>query len=256
MNAIITAITMAVIKPKDMPPFWVLSVFGGSYKGYKHSERLTRLFMEIEFKFAAVSTALELLLTQEEIIKEKHAERTPSVRSYKDEIKQMAYLGFFLDAVYALTEKISHVTKIFHDGLLKDGFNKQRNDLLENPKLNPFLANLLDKLNWYDLFREVRVEHSHYGTSILAFGYDKGDPQTGYSQLILEIAGKGKRRVLIGTRYTFDLRKTKEIKKGIEEFIQKWSLVLLKKLGMNTTISGIPNQKNELTLREFMEGRE
>lgn len=246
---------MAVVKPKDMPSFWVLSVFGQSYGNYRHAQQLFRLLQEIGFKWSAVAIAFDLILDQEKIIQEKHKDTSPNARSYEPEIRQMAYLGFFLDAVYALTEKCSHVTKIFHNGKLKDGFNRQREMLLKNPKINSSLSTLMGQLTWYDLFREVRVQHSHYGTSILAFGYDK-EPQTGSSQLIIEIGGKGEKKVLTGSRYNFDLRKTVEIQKGVKMFIQEWSLVLLKKLDMNTTISGKSKEKGELILKNFLEGRD
>lgn len=44
---------MAVIKPKDMFPFGVLSIFGQSHNNYQHSEQIFRLLMEIEFKWKA-----------------------------------------------------------------------------------------------------------------------------------------------------------------------------------------------------------
>lgn len=246
---------MTVTKPKDMPPFWVLSVFGQSYDNYRHAEQLSCLFWEIEFKWAAVLIAINLILDQEKIIQEKHKDTAPKARSYELEVRQMAYLGFFLDAVYALTERCSHITKIFHNGKLKDGFNRQRKTLLNKPQINPPLSKLMSQLTWYDLFREVRVQHSHYGTSVLAFGYDK-EPQAGSSQLIIEVGGGEEKKVITGTRYNFDLRKTAEIKEGVEKFIQDWSLVLLQKLDMNTTISGKPKKEGEITLRSFLEGRD
>lgn len=245
---------MAVIKPKDMPPFWVLSVFGQSYNNYRYAEQLFRFFQEIGFKWSAISIAFDLILDQEKIIQEKHKDSAPKARSYEPEIRQMAYLGFFLDAVYALTERCSYVTKIFHGNKLKDGFNRQREKLLKNPQINPPLSKLMGQLTWYDLFREVRVQHSHYGTSVLAFGYDK-EPQTGSSQLIIEIGGKERKKVLTGSRYNFDLRKTAEIQEGVKKFVQEWSLVLLKKLDINITISGKPKEKGELSLKNFLEGR-
>lgn len=243
---------MAVTKLKDMPPFWVLSVFGQSYNNYRHAEQLFRLFQEIEFKASAVTIAFSLILEQEKTIQELH-KTGRSGRSYLPEVEQMAYLGFFLDAVYALTERIAHVTKIFNGGKLKDGFNKQRNSLLENPKNNPQLSELLSRIEWYDLFREVRVQHSHYGTSILAFGYDK-EPETGSSQLIIEIGGGGLKKILKGTRYNFDIRRTTEIKDGVSKFIQEWALILISKLDANATISGKKVSK-EATLKDFMMGR-
>ena len=69
----------------------------------------------------------------------------------------MAYLGFFLDAVYALKERISIVTKIFDLDLTK----------------------LMGKLDWYKLFIEIRNQHAHCGTSILSFGYDR-ELKTGF----------------------------------------------------------------------------
>lgn len=104
---------MAVIKPEDMPPFGVLSIFGQSYNNYRYSERLFRLLMEIEFKWSAVLVAYDLILKQEKVIQKEHKDITPRARSYGIEVIQIAYLGFFLDAVYALTERISLVTKFF-----------------------------------------------------------------------------------------------------------------------------------------------
>lgn len=246
---------MAVRKFKDMPHFWVLSVFGQSYNNYRYAEQLFRLFQEIEFKASAVTIAFSLILDQEKVIQDLH--KTPrSGRSYLPEVEQMAYLGFFLDAVYALTERLALVTKIFHRGkfTLSDHFHKQRTTLLEKPEINPPLSKLMSDLNWYDLFRELRVQNSHYGTSILAFGYNK-EPETGSSQLIIEIGKSGeKKKILTGDRYNFDIRKTVEIKEGINKFIQDWSLILLTKLDQNVTISGKKYGK-EATLKDFMNGR-
>lgn len=237
-----------------MPPFWVLTIFGQSYKNYQNSGQITRLLIEIEFKWYAVLTALDLILKQEKVIQSRHKDAAPKARSYKDEIMQMAYLGFFLDAVYALTERISLVTKIFYDNKLSDHFNTQRKTLLKNPTIDLLLSKLMNKIAWYDLFREIRVQHSHYGTSILAYGYDK-ELQDGFSKLIIEVGGGEVKKVLTGSRFSFDLRKTTEIKEGVEKFIQEWSLILLKKLDMSTTIPGVPKQKGDLTLKDFMEGR-
>ncbi|HUW22140.1 MAG TPA: hypothetical protein VMW41_05765 [Candidatus Bathyarchaeia archaeon] len=245
---------MALIKVKDAPPFLVLTLFGQSYDKYRHAEQIFLLLQEIEFKWSAVIIAFNLILGQEKVIQELHKDTTPKVRSYEPEVKQMAYLGFFLDTIYALTERCSHVTKIFHNGKLKEGFNRQRQVLLKKPEIDPPLAKLLSQIKWYALFREVRVQHSHYGSSVLAFGYDK-EPQTGSSQLIIEIGGGEEKKVLTGKRYNFDLRKTAEIKEGIEKFIQQWALVLLKKLDTNATISRDPKQKEEIPLEKFMEGR-
>lgn len=246
---------MTVTKPKNMPPFWVLKVFGQSYKNYQYSEPIVRLLMEIEFKWSAVLIAFDLIIKQEGIIQKKHKDITIKARSYHPEVEQMAYLGFFLDAIYALTERISHVTKIFHQNQLRDGFNTQRKTLLEKPQIDPSLSKLMEQLTWYDLFREVRVQHSHYGTSILAFGYDK-EPRTGSSQLIIEVGGGEKKKILTGSRYNFDLRKTAEIKEGLQEFIQEWSLVLLRKLDIDTTITpGESKENGAITLKNFMEGR-
>lgn len=242
---------MAVIKPKDMHPFWVLSIFGQSYNNYQYSERLFRLPMEIEFKWKAVLIAYDLTDKQEKAIQEEHKDTTPRGRSYGIEIMQMAYLGFFLDAVYALTERISLVTKIFHVNRLKGDFEGQREILLQKPEINPDLSELMGKLVWYELFVEIRAQHAHCGTSILAFGYDR-ELQTGFSQLIMKVARRRENKILTGTSYKFDLRKTKGIKEGLEKFIQDWSLVLLKKLDLNATML---NVKGGLTLGKFMEGR-
>lgn len=239
------------MKVKDAPPFFALTLFGQSFDKYRHAEQIFRLLQEIGFKWSAVTIAFNLILEQEKVIQELHKDTAPKARSYGPEVKQMAHLGFFLDAVYALTERCSQVTKIFHNGKLKEGFNRQRERLLKKPEIDPPLAKLLSQIKWYDLFREVRVQHSHYGSSVLAFGYDK-EPQTGSSQLIIEIGGGEKKKVLTGERYNFDLRKTAEIKEGVEKFIQAWSLLLLRKLDMNATITG---KKGETTLKEFMEGR-
>lgn len=246
---------MAVVKPNKMPPMWVLSVFGGSYNNYHYNDRLTRLFMEIEFKWYAVQIAHDLILKQEKIIQNEHKDTAPRARSYKIEIEQMAYLGFFLDAVYALTERISQATKIFYDNKLRDGFNKQRKDLLKKPQINPDLSKLMGQLSWYELFIEVRTQHSHYGTSILAYGYNK-EPQTGFSQLIIEVVKRKENKILTETRYNFDIRKTAEIKEGVRKFIQCWSLILLKKLDMDTTIIRGSKEIGKIKLRNFMEGRE
>lgn len=245
---------MVIVKPKDVSPFGVFSLFGQSYDGYKYADRLFRLFQEIGFKRTAVSIAFNLIQDQEKTIRDLHKNNSQKGRSYEPEVRQMAYVGFFLDSTYALTEKISQVTKIFHGKReLRDGFNKQREDLLQSPKLNPALSALLERLDWYDLYHEVRVEHTHYGTHILAFGYDKDNPEAGSSQLIIEVAGRKKKKVLTTARYNFDLRKTKEILSGMDEFIQQWALVLLKKLDMSTPF--MDDKKSTLTLSDFMEGR-
>ena len=243
---------MAVIKPKDMPPFGVLSIFGQSYNNYTHSEKLFRLIMEIEFKWWAVVTAYELLLKQIKLAQSERKDKTPRARSYKIEIELMTYLGFFLDSIYALTERISDVTKIFLDYRLKDKFRQQRKNLINNPNIDHKLSKLMASLSWYDLFIELRTQHSHYGTAILAYGYDN-ESQEDYPQLVIEIGGNKKGNVvLIVSRYKFDLRKTSDFKDGLEQFIQDWSLILLKKLDMNATMFGV---KDGLPLKKFMEGR-
>lgn len=241
---------MTVRPLKDMPPFWVLSVFGSSYNNYRYAQLLFNLFQEIVFKLNAVSIAFNLILEQEKVIQKLHKEN-PSARSYQPEIVQMAYLGFFLDAVYALTERIAIVTKIFHVNKLKSGFNRQREQLEKNPKINSSLAKLLLSLDWYDLFREVRVQHSHYGTAVLAFGYDK-EPEMGSSQLIMELFGEDKRKILTGKRYNFDIRRTAEIKDGVKKFIDDWAFILIKQLDENATISG---EKEGITVKDYLEGK-
>lgn len=246
---------MATIKPKDMPIFTVLSWFGQSYKNYQYSERLARLFTEIEFKFSAVSTAFDLILKQEEVIqKEQSKLKKTGVKSYKSEIKQMAYLGFFLDAVYALLEKVSQVTRVFHNNSLPNGFSKQRKRLLNEPDINRSLSKLVSMQNWFDLFIELREQHVHFGTSVLAFEYDK-DPEKGSSQLIMETYGGRRKKVLTNPRYTFALSKTAKIKNGVKKYIQNWSMLLLDKLDKNITITGRPKRKGELTLQDFLKDR-
>lgn len=245
---------MPTVKPNKLAPLTVLGMFGQSYKKFKHAGRLARLIMEIGFKLKGVYFAYDLIVKQEEVINKLHSDKPKGVRSYREEEKQMAYIGFFLDAVYKLTEKTAMVTKILHDGNLKEGFNRQREQIMKNPKVNPPLAKLLKELEWYDKFRELRTEDTHFGTAVLGYGFDK-EPKDGYSQLIIEIAGKGKKKVLTGDRYNFDVRKTVEIRDGVSKYVQDWALIMLKRLDPNTTMTGLPQVKKELILKDFLKGR-
>ena len=65
---------MAIVKAKDMPIFWVLSMFGGSYNSHRYNRRLTGLFQEINYKYRAVLVAFELILKQEKIIQKEQSE--------------------------------------------------------------------------------------------------------------------------------------------------------------------------------------
>lgn len=130
-------------------------------------------------------------------------------------------------------------------------FEKQRKYLLEKPEINPDLSELMGKLAWHELFIEVRAQHAHCGTAMLAFGYDK-ELDNGFSKLIIEVAKRRENKILTENRFNFDIRKTIEIKDGLKKFIQDWSLTLLKKLDMNTTML---NVKGGLTLKKFMESR-
>ncbi len=243
---------MAVIKPKEMPPFGVLSIFGQSYKKYKYNEQLFRLIMEIEFKWKAVLIAYELIDKQERIIQKERKDTTPRARSYDPEVKQIAYLGFLIDAVYALTERVSLVTRIFHDHQTSFRFERLKNLLISNHKINPQLSKLMIKQDWYDLFIELRTQHAHYGSAILSSGYDHKTSKN-YSQLVIQQGGDIKNNKILKTpREKFDIRKTREIVEGLRTFIQDWSLVLLQKLDINATMFGV---KDGLPLKKFMEGR-
>ena len=215
---------MAIIKPTDVPPFGVLSIFGQSYKNYMYSGKLFRLIMEIEFKWWAVVTAHKLLLKQIKLAYRERNDKTPRARSYQIEIDLMTYLGYLLDSIYALTERIADVTKIFLDYKLRDKFRQQRKKLIDDPSIDHKLSNLMANLSWYDLFIELRTQHSHYGTAILAYGYDQ-ESHEDYPQLVIELGGnKEGNVVLIGSRYKYDLRKTSDFLDGLKKFIQDLKL--------------------------------
>lgn len=221
---------METIKEKD--DLIILFLFAQTLDNYKHNEALVRLMMEINFKWYSVVTIHELIKTQEEEIKKLRKDKTTGARSYEPEMKLMTYLEAYLSVIYALTERLSAVTKIFYgdsNSKLKDGFHKQREQLLKKTELHKELSNLLTKQDWYDLFREVREETTHYGTSFLAWGVDKttGDE---FSQLVIEVGGKRNKKVLTSTRYSFDVRNVDLILKGLLSFMKAWASILVKKL--------------------------
>ncbi len=248
---------MIVYKPNKVPISLLFLMFGPNFNEHGHGTKIYGMYEEISIKSSAVLIACDLIDKQENVLKELTSKHL-TVRSYGPEIKQMAYLGFFLDAVYALTERCSSLTKMFLGNklkyTLKDGFNKQREQLLENPHIDPVLTKLMKGLTWYDLFREVRVQHAHYGTSILAHGDGKGLPK-GFSQFRINVGGNEAKKVLKGPSYKFDIPKTREIKDGVIKYTQDLFLALLKKMDPNTTIVGEPKEKSKFTLKEYLKGR-
>lgn len=248
---------MAVYKPNEVPVGLLFMMFGPNFNERGHGTKIYGMYEEIGFKSSAVLIAYDLIEKQEKVLKELTSKHL-TVRSYTPEVRQMAYLGFFLDAVYALTERCSSLTKMFLGNklkyTLKDGFHKQRESLLKNPYIDPVLTKLMKDLTWYDLFVEVRVQHAHYGTSILAHGNGKGLPK-GFSQLRINVGRNQGNKVLKDPNYKFDIPKTRAIKDGVIKYTQDLFLFLLKKMDQNTTIMGEPKEKSKLTLKEYLKGR-
>lgn len=248
---------MAVYKPNEIPVSMLFMMFGPNFDEHGRGTIIGGMFEEINLKISAVLIAYNLIEEQEKVLVELTSKHL-SVRSCAPEIRQTAYLGFFFDTVYALTERCASLTKMCLGNklkyTLKDGFNKQRKQLLTNPSIDLALAKLMKSLTWYDLFRELRVQNTHYGISLLVHGDGKGLPK-GFSQLRINVLGKRDRKVLKGPTYKFDVPKTKEIRDGVLKYTQDLFLVLLRKMDPNTTIMGEPKEKSKFILKEYLKGR-
>lgn len=244
---------MPIKSPKELPVLTVLMLFGTNRSNHADSVKLFSLYREIMFKKLAVLEASFLVLDQEKILQELHAKDSPEKKLYNPEVKQMAYVGFFFDVVYSLTEKCASVNKVFYGDKLPDGFFRQRTRFIRNNTIDSKMTALMNSLNWYTLFREIRIQHVHYGSSFLAFGYDK-EPQNGSSQLIIDVFNRRENEILDKEIYNFDVRKIHEIKIGMENFLEDWCLILLRNLDSKYSLNWYGDGKPTY-LADFLEGR-
>lgn len=227
----------------------------------KYFQEISSYAQTIRFKTVAVDAMYWLVQNQEFKLFKKYNETKSETRDYREETVQMAYLDAFLSAVYSLTENVANITRYFYKDL-PFHFHKQADKIIKNPKISPELSELLRKQRWYDVFREVRAESTHFGSAFLIWDNSLGNSNA-HSWLAIEPKSKRENKILTGNLYSFDFRNVPKIYEGINSYIEGLAKILIKTIDPNIIIpaaivnkqGGFKKQKN-IKLEDVLKGRE
>jgi len=246
---------------ENITPLEVFLSFAPFFDNKKHFNSLINYTRTLNFRVVAVNEMRDLIQKQEFKLHKRAAETKPERNDYIPETIQKAYLEAFLSAVYALTETVAKITCHFYD-TLPQNFHKQIKKLSKDPGIHPPLAKAMNSMSWYNAFREIRAEATHFGTSYVV--WDPGTASSrGRSRMIIEVKTRKQNKVLKNNTFVFDFRDVYTIRDGCIAFLHIWADILLKDFDPKTKVSaalldpkGKFKKSKVVTLKDVLAGKE
>lgn len=214
--------------------YYLLGILTAFYRNHKRIPNTSQWFYwlnTLKFKSFAVAEMFNIITNQELVLHKKYSNlnRKGIDDNYLEEARQMAYFDAFLQSVYSLTEMIAQLSKSINSNL-PSHFHDQKSKLNKNSKIYPKLAELMNSLGWYDAFREIRTEITHYGGNDFLVWQSELNTSKSRSLISIHVRSARNNKILTEKEYIFDFKNVRTIKNGVLSLLGLWAKIIIEEI--------------------------